>query len=126
MAAQVFPDPRVAEAWGLTLHPSQPSGPKSVQGSGMPEPGSRQLGSCLASGCLPGNHALPVLPIFRNAFRFHPAPTSFHTFTKDTFVFLSWLGVPLLRETYSLHSIQSCLPAWALMVALFPLSSSIQ
>lgn len=118
MAAQVSPDPRVGEAWGLTLHPSQPSEPKSVQGSGMPEPGSRQLGSCLASGCLPGNNALPVLLIFRNAFRFHPTAALFCTFAKDTFVFLSWLRVPLLQEAYSLDSVQSWLGAWTLTVPL--------
>ncbi|XP_032481200.1 myotubularin-related protein 11 isoform X4 [Phocoena sinus] len=38
------------------------SGPKSVQGSGMPEPRSHQLGSCLASGCLPGEQILAWAP----------------------------------------------------------------
>lgn len=66
VAAEVTPDPRTGEARGITLHPLQLSGPKSVQGSGMPEPGSRQLGSCLASGCLPGNNALPILLISKD------------------------------------------------------------
>ncbi|XP_043313156.1 myotubularin-related protein 11 isoform X2 [Cervus elaphus] len=38
------------------------SGPKSVQGTGMPEPRSRQLGSCLASGGLPGERILAWAP----------------------------------------------------------------
>uniref|UniRef100_A0A8C2NJ98 Myotubularin related protein 11 n=1 Tax=Capra hircus TaxID=9925 RepID=A0A8C2NJ98_CAPHI len=38
------------------------SGPKSVQGTGMPEPRSRQLGSCLASGGLPGEQILAWAP----------------------------------------------------------------
>ncbi|KAK1329092.1 hypothetical protein QTO34_011269 [Cnephaeus nilssonii] len=38
------------------------SGPQSVQGSGMPEPRSPQLGSCLASGCLPGEQILAWAP----------------------------------------------------------------
>lgn len=73
VAAELTPDPRVGEAWGITLHPSQLSGPQSVQRSGMPEPRSPQLGSCLASGCLPGNNVLPVLLTVRNDVKFHPA-----------------------------------------------------
>nr|XP_010587792.1 myotubularin-related protein 11 isoform X1 [Loxodonta africana] len=38
------------------------SGPKSVQRSGMPEPKSNQLDSCLASGCLPGEQILAWAP----------------------------------------------------------------
>lgn len=38
------------------------SGPKAVQGTGMPEPRSRQLGSCLASGGLPGEQILAWAP----------------------------------------------------------------
>ncbi|XP_040086710.1 LOW QUALITY PROTEIN: myotubularin-related protein 11 [Oryx dammah] len=38
------------------------SGPKSVQGTGMPEPRSRELGSCLASGGLPGEQILAWAP----------------------------------------------------------------
>nr|KAF6397373.1 myotubularin related protein 11 [Rousettus aegyptiacus] len=38
------------------------SGPKSVQESGMPEPRSRQLGSRLASGYLPGEQTLAWAP----------------------------------------------------------------
>ncbi|XP_049631664.1 myotubularin-related protein 11 [Suncus etruscus] len=34
------------------------SGPKSVQGLGMPELGSRPPGQCVASGCLPGEQVL--------------------------------------------------------------------
>nr|XP_020039921.1 myotubularin-related protein 11 [Castor canadensis]XP_020039922.1 myotubularin-related protein 11 [Castor canadensis] len=44
------------------------SGPKSVQsvwGSRMPEPKSRQLSSCLASGCLPGEQILAWAPGLR-------------------------------------------------------------
>lgn len=55
VAAEEIPAPRGGEAWGLTLYPSQLSGPKSVQEGGMPEPRSHQLGSRLAFGCLPGN-----------------------------------------------------------------------
>lgn len=55
MAAEWITAPGGGEAGGLTLHPSQLSGPKSVQEGGIPEPRSRQLGSRLASGCLPGN-----------------------------------------------------------------------
>lgn len=58
----MIPDLSVGETWGFTLHPSQISGPKSVQGSGMPEPRSHQLGSCLASGCLPGEQTLAWAP----------------------------------------------------------------
>lgn len=57
---------------GLTLHPFQLSRPKSEQGSRMPELRSRRLGGCLASGCLPGNHTLPVPLMFRAASRLHP------------------------------------------------------
>ncbi|EDL38866.1 mCG16761, isoform CRA_a, partial [Mus musculus] len=38
------------------------SGPKSNPGNRMPEPSSHQLGSCLASGCLPGEHILAWAP----------------------------------------------------------------
>ncbi|XP_008841951.1 myotubularin-related protein 11 isoform X3 [Nannospalax galili] len=41
------------------------SGPKSVQGSRMLEPSRRQLGSCLASGCLPGEQILAWAPGLR-------------------------------------------------------------
>lgn len=80
MAAEVIPDLGIGETWGFTLHPSQISGPNSVQGSGMPEPRSRQLGSCLASGCLPGNNAFLIS---RDTFKFHPTQNSFHTLAKD-------------------------------------------
>lgn len=81
----MIPDLGIGETWGFTLHPSQISGPNSVQGSGMPEPRSRQLGSCLASGCLPGNNAFLIS---RDTFKFHPTQNSFHTLAKDTSVFL--------------------------------------
>ncbi|XP_021051708.1 myotubularin-related protein 11 [Mus pahari] len=38
------------------------SGQKANPGNRMPEPSSHQLGSCLASGCLPGEHILALAP----------------------------------------------------------------
>ncbi|XP_052035675.1 myotubularin-related protein 11 [Apodemus sylvaticus] len=38
------------------------SGPKSNPGRRMPAPSSHQLGGCLASGCLPGEHILAWAP----------------------------------------------------------------
>lgn len=102
VAAELIQDPRVGEAWGITLHPSQLSGPQSVQGSGMPEPRSPQLGSCLASGCLPGNNVLSVFLIFRNDFTFHPTQILLHTFSKGAFISISCLKMLLLLEACSL------------------------
>ncbi|KAG8509215.1 Myotubularin-related protein 11 [Galemys pyrenaicus] len=62
LGAEVIPGPRAAVTWGLTLCPSQLSGPKSAQGSGMPEPRSRQLGNSQASGRLPGEKILAWAP----------------------------------------------------------------
>lgn len=62
----------------LTLSPAQLSGPKSNPGNRMPEPSSHQLGSCLASGCLPGNKMTSL-----DSFKSLPTP-SFFVFTKDT------------------------------------------
>lgn len=105
----MIPDLSVGEAWGFTLHPSQISGPKSVQGSGMPEPRSHQLGSCLASGCLPGNNAFLIS---RDTFKFHPTQNSFHTLAKDTPLYFSRLEV--LLPGRALLSVQSWLGAWSL------------
>ncbi|XP_007531630.1 myotubularin-related protein 11 isoform X2 [Erinaceus europaeus] len=41
------------------------SAPKSIQGSGMPEPRRNQLGSCLTSGCLSGEQILAWAPGIR-------------------------------------------------------------
>lgn len=90
------------------------SGPKSVQGTGMPEPRSRQLGSCLASGGLPGNNAFPILLISR-LFQISPFSNPVSNLTKDTSVFLFRLKV-LLPEVCSVL----CLGlARSLMVPLF-------
>lgn len=95
VAAEVTLDPRIGEAWGLTLHSSQLSGPKSVQGRAMPEPRSRQLGSCLASGCLPGNNALPILLISKDSSIFCPPQTLFQISPPR------YLCIPLLAQSAS-------------------------
>lgn len=50
----------------------------------MPEPRSRQLGSRLASGYLPGTmyYALPLLLISRDAFKRHTTQTWLHNSLK--------------------------------------------
>ncbi|XP_051714675.2 LOW QUALITY PROTEIN: myotubularin-related protein 11 [Oryctolagus cuniculus] len=57
------------QSFNIAPHKEEPEmglrGPKSDQGGRMPEPRSRRLGGCLASGCLPGEQILAWAPGLR-------------------------------------------------------------
>lgn len=101
VAAEVIPGPRIGEAWGLTLHPLQHSGPKCVQRTGMLEPRSQQLDGHVASGCLPGSSFPFNTSNLQRLFQIPSCSNLASNFTKDTSVFFYPLKV-LLPQAGSL------------------------
>ena len=117
MAAEVIPDPGFGEAWGFTLHPSQLSGPKSVQRTGMLESRNCQLGSQLATGFLPGNNFPFNASNLQRLFQISSCSNFASSLTRDTSVCLFLLKM-LLFEAFSLC--QSWLGVWTLAGPVFP------